>query len=76
MFSSGGDGGCEDGSGDRQRNGTPGNNQAQNKQITDIVRDLKLNPDQRKTLHRFISKENMGYREIKELAQDIKEGLR
>ncbi len=61
---------------DKQRKGTPGNNQDQNRQVRDIVRELGLTKDQKSTLHRIISKKNLGYQEIKELAQDVKEGFR
>ncbi len=35
--------------------GTPGNNQAQNKQVSDIVRELGLTKGQRRNLHDEIS---------------------
>ncbi len=51
--------------------GTPGNNQAQNKQVNDICRELKLNRDQRGILHREISRQNYNYHEIRIIAIEI-----
>lgn len=50
--------------------GTPGNNQAQNKQVDDVVRILRLTKDQRRALHREISGQNAGYHEILQIARD------
>lgn len=52
--------------------GTPGNNQAQNKQVDDVVRALGLNQKQRRMLHGAISGQNYGYHEIMQEARDIK----
>ncbi len=55
--------------------GTPGNNQAQNKQFKDACREIgrqlgtPLTKDQKTQLHRAISGENLGYHEI------VEEGL-
>lgn len=51
--------------------GTPGNNQAQNKQVTDICRELKLNRSQRRTLHDHISGDNLGYHDIRSIAIEL-----
>ncbi|SAK62677.1 hypothetical protein AWB76_03292 [Caballeronia temeraria] len=51
--------------------GTPGNNQAQNKQCRAVVTALKLNKDQAQQLHLEISKQRMGYHEIMECAKDM-----
>lgn len=51
--------------------GTPGNNQAQNKQFRAVVRILGLSPDQARLLHEEISGEGLGYHEIMERAQDM-----
>jgi hypothetical protein len=55
--------------------GTPGNNQAQNKQFNDAVREIerkigrRLTPDEKRQLHDAISGQNYGYHEI------VEEGL-
>jgi len=41
--------------------GTPGNNQAQNKQVRDIVVDLGLNRDQQRQLHDEITGQDPSY---------------
>ncbi|SAL62571.1 hypothetical protein AWB70_05722 [Caballeronia cordobensis] len=51
--------------------GTPGNNQAQNKQTNDIARILRLTPGQARQLHDEISGEGLGYHEIMERAKDM-----
>ncbi|PVE20320.1 hypothetical protein DC522_33035 [Microvirga sp. KLBC 81] len=51
--------------------GTPRNNQAQNKQVNDIVRTLDLNKDQRRQLHNEISGQNMSYGEILQIAKEM-----
>lgn len=51
--------------------GTPGNNQAQNRQFRSVVKALELDKDQAQQLHQEISGENMGYREIMQRAQDM-----
>lgn len=51
--------------------GTPGNNQAQNKQFNDICRELKLNKDQKRLLHDEISGQNYGYHDIRNLALEL-----
>ena len=51
--------------------GTPGNNQAQNKQTNDIARILRLTPSQSRQLHDEISGEGLGYHEIMERAKDM-----
>ncbi|ACV61100.1 hypothetical protein Dtox_0138 [Desulfofarcimen acetoxidans DSM 771] len=59
---------------DKQRKGTPGNNQAQNKQARDAAKKYKLNKDQQRTLYDRISGENYTYKEIENIARDISEG--
>jgi len=54
--------------------GTPGNNQAQNKQVRDIVNKYGLNREQQRKLHDEITGQNYGYREIEEVARQIKNG--
>ena len=51
--------------------GTPRTNTAQNKQIDEICKRLKLNPKQRDFLHKWISKQNMGFQEILEEAESL-----
>ena len=51
--------------------GTPGNNQAQNKQFKAVVRALGLNQDQARRLHEEISGEGLGYQEMLERGQDM-----
>jgi hypothetical protein len=51
--------------------GTPGNNQAQNKQFKAVVRTLGLNPGQARQLHDEISKQRLGYHEILQRGQDM-----
>jgi RHS repeat-associated protein len=57
----------------RMGGGTPGNNQAQNKQFRDAVREIEhrlggisLDKDQRRQLHDDITGQDMGYQEIVE----------
>jgi hypothetical protein len=55
-----------------KKDGTPGNNQAQNKQFDDAVREIekqigrKLSKDERRQLHDEVSKQGMGFHEIVE----------
>ncbi|WP_159835872.1 hypothetical protein [Burkholderia sp. 8Y] len=51
--------------------GTPGNNQAQNKQSKAVVKALGLNKDQAQELHMEISRQGLGYHEIMERALDM-----
>jgi len=51
--------------------GTPGNNQAQNRQFRDAVRILKLTPEQAERLHREISDQNMGFHDILRTGRDM-----
>ncbi|WP_244848144.1 hypothetical protein [Caballeronia sp. SL2Y3] len=51
--------------------GTPSNNQAQNKQFRAVVRALGLDKDQAQELHMEVSKQGLGYHEIMERAQDL-----
>jgi hypothetical protein len=51
--------------------GTPGNNQAQNKQFKAVVKIFGLSKEQARQLHQEISGENLGYHEIMERAQDM-----
>jgi len=52
--------------------GTPGNNRAQNKQVDDVVRMLRLNKDERRLLHMEISGQNFGFQEILQIGKEIK----
>jgi hypothetical protein len=52
--------------------GTPRNNQAQNKQINDVVRMLGLSKDQRRQLHLEISGQNFGFQEILRIGREVK----
>jgi uncharacterized protein RhaS with RHS repeats len=54
--------------------GTPGNNQAQNKQINAIVVQIGLSKDQRQQLHHEISGQNLSFQAIRLIAIDIKRG--
>lgn len=47
--------------------GTPGNNQAQNKQINSLVKIYSLSKDERQQLHRIIGGQGLGYQEIKQI---------
>ncbi|WP_175948056.1 PAAR domain-containing protein [Burkholderia pyrrocinia] len=51
--------------------GSPGNNQAQNKQFKTVVKALGLDKDQARQLHDEISGEGLGYHEMLERAQDM-----
>ncbi|WP_153075405.1 hemagglutinin repeat-containing protein [Paraburkholderia bonniea] len=51
--------------------GTPGNNQAQNKQFRAIVVQLGLTKDQQRLLHEEITGQNLGYHEILETAKGM-----
>ncbi|CAG9264025.1 conserved hypothetical protein [Burkholderia diffusa] len=51
--------------------GTPRNNQAQNKQFKAVVKVLGLNPSQARQLHEDISKQGLGYHEMLERGQDM-----
>ncbi|KVU68283.1 hypothetical protein WK73_24730 [Burkholderia ubonensis] len=51
--------------------GSPGNNQAQNKQFKAVVKALGLDKNQTRQLHDEISGEGLGYHEILERAQDM-----
>jgi hypothetical protein len=59
---------------DKQRKGTPGNNQAQNKQTRDVANKYKLNKEQQRQLHDEVTGQNYTYKEIEEIAKEIKEG--
>jgi hypothetical protein len=51
--------------------GTPGNNQAQNKQFRAVVKALGLDQDQAQELHQEISKQGLGYHEIMQRGIDM-----
>jgi hypothetical protein len=57
--------------------GTPGNNQAQNRQFRDAIRSAerdigrKLSKDEIRQVHDAISGENLGYHEIVELVKSM-----
>ena len=48
---------------------TPGNNQKQNKQFLDATKGLTM--EQKRIVHRIISKKGMGYHEIVEIVKDL-----
>lgn len=54
---------------DRQKKGTSGNNQEQNKQFDDATRGLSK--DQKRRIHDEISGQNMSYKEIRELVKEM-----
>ena len=56
------------------KDGTPGNNQAQNKQARDAANKHGLSKEQKRKLHDEITGQNYGYREIEEIARRIKNG--
>ena len=58
----------------KQYKGTPGNNQAQNKQVRDIVTKYKLNKEQQRKLHDEISGQNYDFHTIEDIAKEIKAG--
>ncbi len=60
--------------GDKQRKGTPKNNQVQNKQVDDIVKKYKLSKAQRRILHDEISGQNLTFKEIESIAIEIING--
>lgn len=62
--------GTKGGKADKQRRGTPRNNQAQNRQTDNIASRLRLTPDEQRELHDLIHGQNMGYQEILELAKE------
>jgi hypothetical protein len=51
--------------------GTPGGNQAQNKQFRDVVKILQLTPNQAQQLHREISSQGLGFHEILQIGRDM-----
>ncbi|WP_241495782.1 hypothetical protein [Paraburkholderia monticola] len=51
--------------------GTPRNNQVQNKQFKAVVKALGLNKNQARQLHDDISKQSLGYHEMLERGQDM-----
>lgn len=51
--------------------GTPGNNQAQNKQVRDIVVSMGLNRQQQRELHDEISGQNLSFQQIRAIAIDM-----
>ncbi|MRX56156.1 DNRLRE domain-containing protein [Bacillus idriensis] len=59
---------------DKKKNGTPGNNQAQNKQFKAVVNKYKLSKSKARELHDAITKRNYSYKEIDEIAKEIKRG--
>ena len=62
--------GTKGGNYDKQRRGTPRNNQAQNRQTDNIAGKLRLSHDERRELHDLISGQNMGYQEILQFARE------
>ncbi|WP_339099603.1 hypothetical protein IGL98_001362 [Enterococcus sp. DIV0840] len=57
-----------------RKGNTPGNNQAQNKQVRDIVKKYKLNKKQQRQLHDEITGQGFDYHEIEEIAEAILNG--
>jgi len=57
---------------DKQKKGTPGNNQAQNKQFKDATSGL--DKAQKRKVHDEISGQNLSFDEIKQVADDVKNG--
>ena len=55
----------------KQRDGTPGNNGAQNKQVDAVVSKYKLTHDERDSLHDQISGQDYSYAEIVEAAEAL-----
>ncbi|MFT6630083.1 MAG: RHS repeat-associated protein [Bacteriovoracaceae bacterium] len=58
--------------GPKQKNGTPKNNQAQNKQFKDATKGL--NKKQKRIIHDEISGKNKSFQQIKDLADLLKKG--
>jgi hypothetical protein len=52
-------------------NGSPRNNQAQNRQTKAAAKKYGLNKEQEETLHKEVSGQNYGYKEIEEIAERI-----
>lgn len=57
-----------------QRKGTPRNNQAQNKQTDDAGTKHKLNQKQKRILHDAVTGKGYGFKEIDQIAKEIKKG--
>jgi hypothetical protein len=55
----------------RNNRNTSRNNQAQNRQVRDVTKKLKLNKNQQRQLHDYISREGMGYQELLEAAKAL-----
>lgn len=47
---------------------TPGNNIVQNKQFKAVVREFKLNKDQTRELHEYITGQGYSYQELRDVA--------
>lgn len=58
-----------------KKNGTAGNNIAQNKQVSNIVNKLKLSKEQQRMLYDTISHQNYSYQEILEEVKYIKRNV-
>jgi len=54
----------------RSKGNMPGNNQIQNKQIDNLANEYNLSKEKRNELHRLISGEGYGYKEIEELIKE------
>ncbi|MDP2367208.1 RHS repeat-associated core domain-containing protein, partial [Rhodoferax sp.] len=65
---------------DKQTKGRPSNNSDQNKQVNDAARETKLTPEQRQKFGRAVESEsrglgrNLGYQDLLDLAQEIRNG--
>lgn len=57
---------------DKQKNGTPKNNQAQNKQARDAAKKANLSKYQQRIFHDEIHGQNRSYKELEEIAFEIK----
>ncbi|MDH6355873.1 hypothetical protein M2132_002223 [Dysgonomonas sp. PH5-45] len=55
----------------KPKGNTPGNNQSQNKQVSDLARKYKLSKQQRRQLHDMISGEGYGYHEIEQVIKNF-----
>jgi RHS repeat-associated protein len=54
----------------KPKGNTPGNNQFQNKQVQSLVKKYKLDKNQSRQLHDYISGEGYSYKEIEKIVQD------
>lgn len=57
--------------GRKQKGKMPMNNQVQNRQFKDVVRTLKLNDNQARRLHDFVSDGGFSYQELLQIAREM-----